>query len=437
MQSPVERSYPACRLGKQLAFTATCLALALGGCAKGTAARDLSVWIMRPGNISAASSFFAAESARFEHAHPGVHVEVQFIPWLSAHDKLVTSLAGDIPPDISELGSTWTPEFAAVGALAQVDDITQALGGGAAFVAALAASARLPDGHAYGIPWYAGARALLYRKSRFARAHLAPPRTLAELRTAAQRLTDHARGRYGFALMGNNAPLFYPLVWENGGDFARSRNGHWRSTLAHGRAAVQALSYLDDLYRSGVAPRGAIAWSDLDGRTAFGQGTVAMTITGSWSLPSIYAAHPELEGDVGIIPYPSGRPGGPSLSFVGGSHLAIFKHCAQPALARAFILQLLDDRAQRAWASTVGFFPAKAALVRSTIAGGTTPHQSRTFADALLAGRTTPAAPGWGAIEGALTIPTMVQAVLTGQATPERAVARAAAEMNDLLESER
>ena len=405
----------------------------LAGCTARAQGPEMTVWIMRPGNIAGASAFCAAQTGAFERAHRGVHVAVQYVPWLSAHDKLVASLAGDVAPDVSELGNTWTPEFAAAGALLPVDDVTATRGGAAAFVPALLASARLPDGKTYGVPWYAGVRALLYRKSYFAAARLQPPATLAELQRDAQLLTDPTRGRYGFALMGNNAPLFYPIVWEFGGEFARVREGTWHSALAETSAAERALAYVDRLYRAGVAPRSAIIWSDLDGRTAFGQGSVAMTITGTWSLPGIYAAHPEIRGDVGVAPYPAARPGAPSLPFVGGSHLAVFRSSRSAALAKAFVAQLLGDEAQRAWAQTVGFYPAVSALGAGTIPGGTTPAQSRIFAAGLRSGKSGPPAPGWGAVEGAQTIPGMVQAVLSGAASEQHAVAQATRELDELL----
>jgi len=418
---------------KRLALLLSAVMWTLCGCDRHEQP-TLSVWIMRPGNIAAAQAFFDAESAGFERTHPGIRVRVEFIPWLAAHDKLVTALAGDVPPDISELGSTWTAEFAAVGALRDLDRLDHRLGGRSAFVPALADAATLADGHVYGIPWYAGTRALLYRKSVFARARLEPPRTLADLARDARALSDPAQGTYGFALMGNNAPLFYPIVWEYGGDFAAPRDGVWHSQLAASDGARKALAYVHDLYRDHTAPQGAITWSDLDGRSAFAQGTVAMTVTGSWALASMFAEHPDVRADVGIVPFPSSRANAGPVAFVGGSHLVVYKRSHRPDLAEAFIAALSRAQAQRRWATTVGFYPGRAALVRSTIPDGTTVLESRVFADELLSGKSTPPAPGWGEVEGSATIPAMIQSVLSGQATESAAIAHASAEIDAQLD---
>jgi hypothetical protein len=53
----------------------------------------------------------------FEAEHPGVTVKVESLPWLSAHEKLLTAFAGDATPDVAQLGNTWLPEFQQLGAL--------------------------------------------------------------------------------------------------------------------------------------------------------------------------------------------------------------------------------------------------------------------------------------------------------------------------------
>ena len=58
----------------------------------------------------------------FERAHPDLRVRVQQIPWSAAHEKLLTAFVGDSLPDVFQLGTTWIPELAALGALAPLDD---------------------------------------------------------------------------------------------------------------------------------------------------------------------------------------------------------------------------------------------------------------------------------------------------------------------------
>ena len=57
----------------------------------------------------------------FERRHPGIRVRVQQIPWSAAHEKLLTAFVGDAMPDVFQVGNTWIPELAALGALAPLD----------------------------------------------------------------------------------------------------------------------------------------------------------------------------------------------------------------------------------------------------------------------------------------------------------------------------
>src|SRR3546814_13317397 len=57
----------------------------------------------------------------FERLNPGIHVDLQQVPVLSAHEKLLTASAGDSLPDVTPLGNTWIPAFALLDELAPLD----------------------------------------------------------------------------------------------------------------------------------------------------------------------------------------------------------------------------------------------------------------------------------------------------------------------------
>src|SRR3546814_2181833 len=81
-----------------------------------TTPRPISFWVM---------GFEGQQVARllpeFERLNPGIHVDLQQVPVLSAHEKLLTAFAGDSLPDVTPLGNTWIPEFALLDALAPLD----------------------------------------------------------------------------------------------------------------------------------------------------------------------------------------------------------------------------------------------------------------------------------------------------------------------------
>src|SRR5207247_1663379 len=112
-----------------------------------------------------------AYATGFEAQHPGTKVNIEFVPWAQAHDKFVTAIAGGKVPDVAEMGTTWTPEFANEGAFEEVPKA-----GSGQYVSSLVDAATL-NGKVYGKPWYAGARALIYRKDVLGKAGVQPPRT--------------------------------------------------------------------------------------------------------------------------------------------------------------------------------------------------------------------------------------------------------------------
>src|SRR5690606_3237854 len=101
----------------------------------------------------------------FEREHPGLRVELQAIPWSAAHEKLLTAYAADAMPDLLQLGNTWIPEFAALGAL---EPLNARVGGSAVidrgdyFPGIL--DTNVVDGRLLGVPWYVDTRLLYYRK---------------------------------------------------------------------------------------------------------------------------------------------------------------------------------------------------------------------------------------------------------------------------------
>ena len=83
-------------------------------------------------------------------------------------------------------------------------------------------------GKAYGLPWYAGARALIYRKDVLAGLGLNPPTTWDELLSVGRAVRDRAH-LFAFGVAGNAAHYFLPMVWQNGGEIASQKDGTWVS----------------------------------------------------------------------------------------------------------------------------------------------------------------------------------------------------------------
>jgi len=376
---------------------------------------------MEPGNPEL-RDFFTSATREFEAAHPGDRVAVQFVPWASAHDQFVTAIGGGQMPDVAEMGSTWTPEFGDIGALepaqlAKTGSDDGGVDGADRFVPSLVEGATV-DGTVYGVPWYAGARALIYRTDVLASLGLPVPTTWDEMLTVGRAIRDRT-GMAAFGVAGNAAHYVLPMVWQNGGEIAYRKGGVWRSGMSSPEA-IAAVQFYADLYRSErFAPAGALSWNARDVRKAFEAGDLAMMIGGAWDLRPLLSAHPELAGKVGTALLPAG-PSGDRDSFAGGSHLVVFSGTKKAVTARRYLDFLLDPGRVAAFTTKIGFLPgARDALAAATPAD----PLYRTFSAQLEDhSRTYPPTREWGGFEADGLFTSAVQQVMAGKRTAAQAM---------------
>jgi N,N'-diacetylchitobiose transport system substrate-binding protein len=379
---------------------------------------ELTVWIMQPGNDEV-EDIVSQAVADFEDANDGVTVNLDFVPWANAHDQFVTAIGGGQTPDVAEMGTTWTPEFAELGGLAEVD-----VDADGDYVESLVESATV-DGGTYGYPWYAGARALIYRTDVFEELDLDVPETWDDLIAAGEVIeaeTDldpiHVAGDYNH--------MIAPMVWQAGGEIAVEDGDAWDPQVdsAEGR---EAFGMYADLFERGWSPDGAISWNSVDVRDAFTNGESAMMVGGGWDLAPVLADNPELEGSVGSALLPEG-PGGSRDTFAGGSHLVSFAEADQE-LAASFIEFMLEPDQVTTFTEAVGFLPGTVSGIEASDADGDELYGAFTT-QMIEHSRSYPPSGAWGEIEGNAVFTNAIQRVLQGELSVDEAVAEVDAEMD-------
>src|SRR5260370_32701956 len=134
----------------------------------------------------------------------------------------------------------------------------------------------------YGLQPITNSIALFYNKDSLTKVGVTPPKTWAELRTDAKKLTSGST--YGLAL---SAPAnyegtwqFMPFMWSNGGD---ERN------IATPQVAA-ALQLLVDLKSDGSMSSSVVNWSQADVNDQFKAGNAAMMGNGPGHFPAPNAA---------------------------------------------------------------------------------------------------------------------------------------------------
>jgi N,N'-diacetylchitobiose transport system substrate-binding protein len=383
---------------------------------------SISVWIMDPGS-PAVQKIVKQYATDFQAKHPGTTVNIEFVPWAQAHDKFVTAIAGGKVPDVAEMGTTWTPEFAAQGGLVEQPKFKPG-----DYVSSLVDAATY-QGKVYGKPWYAGARALIYRKDVLEKAGVdKPPATWDEMMAAAKTIKSKVPNVYPVSYTGLSEHMYLPTIWQAGGQIATQDGDTWKSALNSPEAA-KALEYYASFYKDGLDPKAAVGWEEPDAQTAFINGDVAMLIAGGWTYNSIIDTKPALEKKIGTALEPSG-PSGKNTAFAGGSHLVQFQESKNKALGAAFVDFMLEPTELNKFTKAVGFLPGTTEGIKTS--GYLEDPVRKPFAEQLLDHSAVyPPSPKWGGLEGANIFDGQIQKVMKGQATPQEAVAELAKKMDE------
>jgi len=388
----------------------------------------LTVWIMEGTNPDA-QPFFEEVSADFEE-ETGATLDVQFVPWEEAHGKFVNSIAGETTPDVAEVGTTWTPEFADAGALVDLTGQVEDAELGSDLVPGLVEAGTV-DGELYGMPWYAGVRSVVYRTDVFEKAGVEPPTTWDELVTVGEKLKAAEPDMVTFPIAGDSEYGVYPFIWGAGGEVATESDGQWSSQIDSAEAQEGISFYTSLALEHGFSTPAATTWDEADLSDAFSRGDAAMMIAGSWTPGALIEANPDLEGKIGAFPLP-GRDGGVSPSFLGGSHLSIFQTAKNPDLAWAFVRLMSQGKYAELWGEQSGFFPGSKTLLEK-VQQQDDPLVAPFATQMVDGGASVPVTPLYGQIQGKKTVSAMLQSILSGDESVEEASKQAAQEMDDIF----
>jgi multiple sugar transport system substrate-binding protein len=403
-------------------------ALALKGLACGGAreAAPLELWAM--GSEGEAVERLLPE---FQRRHPELRVRVQRVPWSAAHEKLLTAFVGGSLPDLFQLGTTWVPELAALGALEPLEGwLGDALPERDFFAASL--DANRIGGALLAIPWYVDTRVLFYRSDLVARAGAsAPPRSWAEWTALLARIQQQAApGHHAILVPLREWQLPVILALQRGAALLRDggRYGNFR-----GEEFRAAFEFYLDLFERGFAPAAGDALASNLYRD-FAEGRFCFYVTGPWNLGEFARRlPPERADDWSTAPMPGPGSDGPGISLAGGAGLALSRGSARKAEARALIEFLSAPEQQVAFYALTGDLPARRSAWRDPSLRDD--PRARAFFTQLDSSRTTPKVPEWERI--AAKISHYAERTVRGSMTVDDALSSLDEEVDAILEKRR
>lgn len=365
--------------------------------------RVVEFWYMPNGPDPA--SHLRDEVERFEEVHPGTRVDLVELPWESALTRIITAATSGSGPDAVQIGTTWVPGIAELGALAPLsEEDIRVLGGRDAFVpASWTSTSAAGSDDTVAVPWFLDTRAGFYRTDLFDDLDLDPAQAFADWDAFEATLQDiQADGRmHPLAVSGANdwnvVHDLAPWIWAAGGSYL---------TADATAPAVGAPAAVDgiDVYQRLVATYNhpdALAVGVHEAQDLFVTGEAAITFGGSSVVNDLRTAEGAADLAVeewGTIPFPAGPTG--RQAFLGGSNLALFGNAGDPEAARSWIAFLTSEASQLRYTQAIGMLPARQAALQDELllddAG------FRPFVDQLADGRQYPPLSEWLHVEVAL-----------------------------------
>jgi N,N'-diacetylchitobiose transport system substrate-binding protein len=393
----------------------------------------VTVWLM----VDAQNGWpdaVAAANRTFRARHPGVEVDVQYQSWGDILTKLDASLAGGNAPDVTELGNTQTVKYMAAGALTNITANRRSFPNNKTWLKGLADSVTY-QGKLYGVPYYAGARAVLYRTDLYRQAGIPTraPRSLAQFVANGKKLMKKFGSDRNFSALYMPGKYWYAamsFVYDRGGAIARFKKGRWTGTLNSSLARAGLTSWTATAL---ALSRGSKTGDEANPQQSlvFSKGKVASFIGNGWEWP--YAldpkvGNPALTGKIAAYPMPSHKPGRYMPTFLGGSDLVI------PATSRNKTLALDWVRAFTA-ASPQTMIARAGNIANSTTLARVNASKPTLapFAQAAKSSWFIPNAARWANVESANVLQNMLVSILTGRSSVNSATTRASNQITSIL----
>jgi len=413
------------------------LALALGIFAATAAAKThssktatLQVWLQT--DAKGWANIVEAANKAFQAKHPGVDVNVTYLTWGEHLGKLDAALAAGNVPDVVEMDSTEMTKYMAEGAFYRLS--ASKFDNSKTWLSSLQASATY-NASLYGVPYYAGARAVVIRTDYWKQAGVKklPPATLGEFFADGLKLMrKYGKRDSKFSALyfpGQNWVAATSWVYDFGGSIATKTRGRWKGNL-DSRKSIAGLTELkkDVLALSRANRAGPVS----DEWTTFSQGHVASMFANGWEVGLIIdakAGNPALAQVIGAFPLPSHIKGKTMPVFLSGSNLAVPALSAQKTLGIDWIAAYTSTSSERQLASEVHVIPNTKTLL--SINDGT--PTLAPFAHAAAYSWFVPTAPHWPDVENANVMQNMYTQIFTGRKSVKAAATNASKLITQIL----
>ena len=292
------------------------IAIASGLMMTAAAAQTKVVTLWHPYNFETDMIHYGIKS--FNESQTEYRIEPRLVPYTALNAEVIKAIATGTPPDLMTINDPIVASFSSQG---QLTDITDRVANSKLINLSYYYKGPLASsqwkGRRYSIPREVNAIALYYNADMFRAKGLdpdKPPKTWAEVRAAAEKLTDPAKNVFGIGFCAHNSEQatfqWLPWLWQAGGAIDKLDQPE----------ATEALQFWVDLVQKGYASKDVINQQQGEVTNTFMAGGYAMSVGGPWELPRLQK-DAKFDWRVTTLPVKDGK--NIQASTLGGFHLAI------------------------------------------------------------------------------------------------------------------
>jgi len=398
--------------------------------------KTIKVWLM----VDAESSWknVVEDANRRFTEKTKAQVKVEYQQWANRYTRLDTALAGSGAPDVVELGNTDMPKYVFDGAFAEINK--SAFENASTWLRGLADPCTL-DGKAYCVPYYAGARVLIYRTDLLQKSGLQPPKTYDELVAAADKLkADNASDKNFAAFYMPGAYWYAAMAWvygEGGQIAAKSADGKWAGSLSQPNAQTGLQKWADLVKKYS---KGDPTKDENDQDAIYAQGHAAFLYGNGWEQGAVQSQKKDpndanspmvdtaVKDKVASVAMPGAAAGQGMPTFLGGSAIAVTGVSKEKALAQEWVKIFTDTKSQEGLIAKGALPNATALLDRAAAVPG-----NEATAAAAKNSWFVPMAPKWADVESGNVLQQMLRDITTGKKTVADATTWADGEITRIL----
>jgi len=259
----------------------------------------------------------------------GVQVQITIVSWASYEAKMLTGTSSGTGPDVTYMYNEMVGDYIKRGQLLPLDQYLTA----ADKSNFLYLDKGKVDGKQYMIPFIVGgARVMFYNKDVLAKSGVTtPPSTWTDFVTAATKIKSAGYTpflqQWGDPNRSMMNVMFYPFLWQAGGDLFNTKG---TATAFNSAAGVKAAEFLYSLKTDGLEPNSITGLNEAQVRDQFSSGKVGFLMDSDATLPQFKKAGVNL----GTIDSLTDKQQG---TFLAVDSLVVPKECQNPKLCASLV----------------------------------------------------------------------------------------------------